>query len=104
MAENLTTALLIMVIGMGVVFASILLLWGMMALLVRLTTDQPRAEPAAEDDLTDLHQKAAAAAVAVARQRAISTMAAQVVPPTAVVSPWQAVMRARQYRQRGPIR
>jgi len=105
MAENLTVSLLIMAIGMGVVFASILLLWGLMAALVRLTADRAPAEP--EDtpaDLMSLRQRAATAAVAVARQRATGTIGARALPPTASVSPWQAVMRGRQLRQRGPVR
>jgi Na+-transporting methylmalonyl-CoA/oxaloacetate decarboxylase gamma subunit len=109
MAENLTAALLIMAIGMGVVFASILLLWGVMAALVRLTADHAPAAPPVEPedtpaDLESLRQQAAAAAVAVARQRAAGTIGAQALPPTASVSPWQAVMRGRQLRQRGPVR
>lgn len=109
MAENLNTALLILAIGMGIVFASIILLWGVMAALVRLTADRPAAAqdaaaPADQPDTDDLRRKAAAAAVAVVRKRAASTMVAPPIPATATVSPWQAVNRGRQLRQRGPIR
>lgn len=109
MAENLTTALLILAIGMGVVFSSIVLLWGVMAALVRLTADRAPVTPPDEPedgkaDLTNLVQQAAVAAVAVARQQAVNTIGAKAIPPTASVSPWQAVMRGRQFRQRGPIR
>src|SRR5512139_2946903 len=107
MIANLTVALLILTIGMGVVFASIILLWGVMAALVRLTAEPEPAEEAPEDkpedanpDLTHLRQKAAAAAVAVARQQKVGTIGLRTPPPTASVSPWQAVMRGRQLRQR----
>ena len=48
MGENLVTALEITVIGMALVFGAIILLWGVMALLVRLAQDHPDA-PAASD-------------------------------------------------------
>ena len=40
MLENLNIALQITVIGMGLVFGSIVLLWGGIALLVRLTREK----------------------------------------------------------------
>jgi Na+-transporting methylmalonyl-CoA/oxaloacetate decarboxylase gamma subunit len=109
MAENLSAALLIMAIGMAVVFAAIILLWGMMAALVRLTADPvtvaPQIEPAgASTDPGQLRRQAAAVAVAVARQQAARSIETQSIPAAAAVSPWQAVMRGRQFRQRGPIR
>lgn len=107
MTQSMTTALLILVIGMGFVFASIVLLWGVMAAIVRLTADRAHPEPEPEPEAgpeAGLRIKAAAAAVAVARQRAAGTIQARALPPTAFVSAWQAVMRGRQFRQRGPIR
>ena len=42
MAENLITALEITVAGMALVFGAIVLLWGVMALLVRVTQESNR--------------------------------------------------------------
>jgi Na+-transporting methylmalonyl-CoA/oxaloacetate decarboxylase gamma subunit len=104
MAENVTIALQITVIGMGLVFASILLLWGIMALLVRLTADREPAEPVTTGvpaDLTDLRAQAAAAAVATALPQSPAPLT---IPQPELISPWQSVMRGRQLRQRGNIR
>lgn len=101
-------ALLITAIGMGLVFAAILLLWGLMALLVRVTTREVSAEqplPFEPETAanTDLKHRAAAAAVAVALSEAAQpTVHAFPLPPTALVSAWQAVMRSSHLRERGP--
>jgi sodium pump decarboxylase gamma subunit len=79
--SNLTAGLLITLIGMGLVFIALLLLWGLMDLMVRLTNrffpdreesgagedEDSGEEPAAPLELSDeaLRQQAAAAAVAV---------------------------------------
>lgn len=106
MPETLNLALQITVIGMGLVFASILLLWGLMAALVSITTERvpaPAEKPvpssgAVKDDVRAL---AAAAAVGV-----VLNLQARVIPPppTSTISPWQSVMRGRQLKQRGNIR
>jgi Na+-transporting methylmalonyl-CoA/oxaloacetate decarboxylase gamma subunit len=110
--SELQQGLLITAIGMGLVFVVIIFLWGLMALLVRLTT---RKEPAAEaapaaPDVTDeplvpemqtveRQRRAAAAAAAAAlaiaarRTRQKSGTAPE---PADRLSPWQAVHRARQ--------
>jgi Na+-transporting methylmalonyl-CoA/oxaloacetate decarboxylase gamma subunit len=113
----ITNALWISLIGMGLVFISILLLWGLMALLVRLVAERkaPEAEPAAAADkrqtsipeealLLSRKRRAAAAAVAVAlamaqdeRQQTRPVGA----PQAPVVGVWQAVNRAGQLGQRG---
>lgn len=113
--DNLTIALLITLIGMGLVFGGILLLWGVMVLLMRFTGDadsSAEASEAAETDATtteiptpqsfddhDLRRRAAAVAVAyVLSQRTTRT----IVPPSpALISAWQAVMRSHQLKQRG---
>ena len=101
MSENLLIALQITVIGMGLVFGVILVLWGVMALLVRLTPD--RAEPvtaAPKEDLTDLKRRAAIAAVSVALAREQIALHEFPEPPTAIVTAWQAVQRSRYLTQR----
>jgi Na+-transporting methylmalonyl-CoA/oxaloacetate decarboxylase gamma subunit len=110
MTTNLLIALKIAAIGMGLVFAAIVLLWWMMNLLTFLTAekdsafepDSAESAPAREDDL-----KAQAAAIAVAivlaeQQASIAHPLRE--PPTAIVSAWQLGMRTRQlYEKRGPI-
>ena len=126
----LQTVLLITLIGMGLVFVAILLLWGMMELLVRLTntrseqTPNPAAlqEPSPavveSETLPDALQvdrkKIAAAAVAAAiqlRRRQAAEQAVrialasaqqegQVLPSASSTSNWQPVMRAAQMQER----
>lgn len=108
MSLNLQLVLQITAIGMGLVFGAIVLFWGLMAVLVRLAAD--REPPAAAAADRALKQQAAALAVAVALAEAAPAAAqtpAPNVPPqpaTALVSAWQAVMRANQLSQRGPVR
>lgn len=111
MSEPLITALLISLAGMGLVLGAILLLWGVIALLVALTgqRDRPQAVPTesfTDDTEMELKQQAAAAAVA-----AVLTREAQPgephefpLPPTALVSAWQAVMRSNIFNKRGSVR
>ncbi len=109
MNENLILALQITLVGMGLVFAAILLLWGVMALLVRLTARSVEAEAEQERAaLTELERKQRAAAAAVAIALAQTAEASEPhefpLPPTAIVSAWQAVMRTRILNKRGPTR
>jgi hypothetical protein len=107
MSPDLTLALQISLIGMSLVFAAIVLLWAGMALLVRVAPERemPVIPPAASPEVLAgqgaRRRRAAAAAVAV-----LLAQAAEVppLPPTAIVSAWQAVTRANQLRQRGPTR
>lgn len=105
-------ALWITLIGMGLVFVAILLLWGLMALLVRLTqvkdsqlqaAEEPQAgllaEPGQpEETAPDLERRrrAAAAAVAVALALEGTVSPAQPSRPEGALSPWQAAHRAGQ--------
>jgi Na+-transporting methylmalonyl-CoA/oxaloacetate decarboxylase gamma subunit len=107
MDNQFFNALLITAIGMGLVFSAILLLWGMMALLVRLVKDPilqktgPDEQPADQD----LERQAAAAAVATALAEEASFEPHEFpLPPTALVSAWQAVMRSKILNKRGPSR
>lgn len=103
----MANALWITVIGMGLVFFAILLLWGLMALLVRLTADTKPKLPSqevqpeepkviVEPPQVDLRRRAAAAAVAVAlameRQMGRPCQPEQGEP--GVPSAWQVVNRA----------
>jgi hypothetical protein len=106
MGENLTDALIISVVGMSLVFGAILLLWGVMTVLMRVTTDGD--EPAGGEDgtETDRRRRAALAGVAVALARRADQNEPHEfpLPPTAIVTAWQAVQRSQQLTRKGPTR
>jgi len=110
--SNLVTSLIITVIGMGLVFVAILLLWGLMEIIVQATAkaevqEEEQAESPAlstasseESPAQSLKQKAAAVAVAFAlaiRQATPSTASAV---PERVLSAWQANALAVRVNQR----
>ena len=106
--NNIVLALQITALGMGLVFAAIILLWGMMNLLTFITADKKpasdSAEPAPVMD-SDIKAQAAAVAVAIALAEQQTSIAHPLSdPPTAIVSAWQLGMRTRQLQQKGPIR
>jgi Na+-transporting methylmalonyl-CoA/oxaloacetate decarboxylase gamma subunit len=97
----------ITLLGMGLVFAAIILLWGMMSLLTALTADRAGAAgPAVFASALEDERKAQAAAVAVAiafAEQQASSAHPLPEPPTAIVSAWQLGMRTRQlYEKRAP--
>jgi Na+-transporting methylmalonyl-CoA/oxaloacetate decarboxylase gamma subunit len=104
----MVNALWITLIGMGLVFFAILLLWGLMVLLVRLTAKREVAEPepdipalAADPDLERKRKyRAAAAAVTFAMAMRLADEPEQGVQPTELVTAWQAIHRASQVSQR----
>lgn len=106
----LSPALQITLVGMALVFAAILALWLLMAVLVRITAPRrepapsPEPQPRTPDPEADLAAQAAAAAVAVALASQVPPPAHFPLPPTALVSAWQAVRRAAQLNQRGRVR
>jgi Na+-transporting methylmalonyl-CoA/oxaloacetate decarboxylase gamma subunit len=114
--NNLMLALDITLLGMGLVFAAIILLWGMIKLLTSLTAEtdcSSAAEPVASTSSEAFHRtdeqiKARAAAVAVAialAEQEASGAHPLSTPPAAIVSAWQLGMRTRQMYQKGlPVR
>lgn len=107
--SNLSTALIVTALGMGLVFAMIIMLWGLMALLVRLTvtpeTHELPQEVTETASSSDRKLRAAVAAVAAALGRESSTEPHEFpLPPTAFVSAWQAVMRSEMLKKRGQKR
>lgn len=111
------SSLWITLIGMGLVFIAILLLWGLMEAVVRLTNRFPgkteeegedeaeveaaEAAPAAEAP-TGLKARAAAAAVAFAlAKRSRSSFQPTASSPSG--SAWQAVTRSFQLNSRGQM-
>jgi Na+-transporting methylmalonyl-CoA/oxaloacetate decarboxylase gamma subunit len=109
MESNLSIALLITVIGMGLVFAAIFLLWGVMALLVKIAPGKGAfVLPKRPADLEKQERRRQAAMVAVAVALAYQSDSSQPrefpEPPTALVSPWQAVMRTKMLTKKGQTR
>ena len=115
--NNLILALQITLVGMSLVFASIVLLWGVIALIMRFGSPKEEAltgDISPEDALqaapdaaseTERRRRAAAAAVAVALAREqVAEAHVFPLPSTALVSAWQAVMRANNLTKRGPVR
>ena len=102
--NNLLLALEITAVGMGLVFAAIILLWWMMALLTSILADK-KIESNADKSVpvTDIDHKAQAAAIAVTIALAEQTHLATALhmPPTAIVSAWQLGMRTRQLSEKG---
>ncbi len=111
MTNDFVLALEISTLGMGLVFAALILLWWMMALLTSLTADKESVSPMgtmsdsaepvsvmANDDKA----RVAAIAVAFALAQEETTLAHPLSdPPTAIVSAWQLGTRTRQLYQKG---
>ncbi len=110
-SEVITQGLLIAAIGMGLVFVVIIFLWGLMALLMRLTsgreesstetmqTEELESDLAPAFEQTEHQRRAAAAAVAVSLAAASGRKKAPVSSKQSTrgdVSPWQAFHRLRQ--------
>ncbi len=109
MVEILKQGLLITIVGMGIVFAMILVLWGIMVLLVRLTNrpeneeaaeesavSLPEPEPVAVTSASDASALAAAIAVAYALSVKPKTVFASDTQSIQTGSTWLAAGRAQQ--------
>lgn len=115
MTENLMHSLTITVIGMGVTFSAIVLLWWMMAGLTAVELRRNTAIPDKQADAgepqpaptmeSELKARVAAAAVALAlAEQEISSARPLPAPPTAIVSAWQLGTRSRQMYEKGKRR
>ena len=110
MTTTLTLALQITLVGMGLVFAAILLLWLLMSALVRLTAARRKVPPGPTEpgSAAQADERAARAAAAAAVATALAAQGPSQprfpLPPTALVSAWQAVRRSAQLNRRGPVR
>jgi Na+-transporting methylmalonyl-CoA/oxaloacetate decarboxylase gamma subunit len=105
--NDLILALQITALGMGLVFAALILIWGMMALLTRVTAEKeaPASESVSATALEN-DEKAQAAAIGVAMAMAMAEHQLSQAhplpePPTAIISAWQLGMRSRQLSQKG---
>jgi len=118
--NNMRIALEITLLGMGLVFAAIILLWWMMNLLTFITGDKHASSPTSTSSVrrlsatasdstkpgpvmdSDLKAQAAAVAVVMALAEQHASLAHPLSdPPTAIVSAWQLGMRTRQLYQKG---
>jgi Na+-transporting methylmalonyl-CoA/oxaloacetate decarboxylase gamma subunit len=115
--SSLSIPLQITALGIGLVFAAIILLWWMMALLTNLTTEKEKegdasltpgsslrsvAQSPPRREEKELQAQAAAIAVAMAMAEQQTSQAHLLsLPPTAIVSAWQLGMRIRQMYQKG---
>ncbi len=112
MNHALTSSLWITLIGMGLVFIALFLLWGLMELMVRLTArhaegelaelaeiPSSQEEPAETPDLVILRHRAAAAAVALALAMNQEDDNNQSEGMGAPLSGWQPVLRSNQLNQ-----
>jgi sodium pump decarboxylase gamma subunit len=117
MSTELYYALWITVIGMSLVFGAILLLWVVMAVLVRFTADRPSENEALSQNQPPVQLEEASLAAARKRRAAVAAVAVALahqadstlphefpLPPPAVVSAWQAVARSRTLSIRGSKR
>ena len=110
MVENFQTSLIITAIGMGLVFAAIVLLWLLMAALVKVAADRETQSehsptPESGDHHRNLPATAAIIAVAVALAREVEEAPHEFpMPPTALVSAWQSVMRSDMIKRRVHIK
>ena len=102
--NNLILALEITVVGMGLVFAALILIWWMMALLTRFTAEKEAPASGTASAAPEIDEKAQAAALAVViamAEHQLSQAHPLQDPPTAIVSAWQLGMRSRQLSQKG---
>jgi sodium pump decarboxylase gamma subunit len=104
----MNNALTISIIGAGMVFVGLILLWGMMDLLVRLTSREktPKApetvEPAEaprQAGANTVQQQAAAAAVAATLALSAAARFTHEPQDKTALSPWQSTHRIRQINQ-----
>jgi len=104
MTENLFISFQITLIGMCLVFGSIVLLWGLMSLLTRILAET-EASHEVQDEARAQKARAAAAAVAVALAEQVQSRVGHFpMPNTALVSAWQLGMRTRQMHQKGSLK
>jgi Na+-transporting methylmalonyl-CoA/oxaloacetate decarboxylase gamma subunit len=107
MIANTETALLITLIGMGLVFTAFIILWLAISSLVAVASKIQYARKDEPENVieSDLKRRAAIAAVVVALARQKDPELHEFpLPPTAFVSAWQAVMRSNIIKKRGQVR
>ncbi len=104
MTNSLILVLYISLIGMSLVFLLIVILWGFMAMLTRLFVDHEKNGALQQDDKEDKYKAAILAISMALANDSIGKPHEFPLPPTALVSAWQAVMRSNIITKRGRIR
>lgn len=105
MSTDFAQALQVALLGLLLVPVMMGVFWGGMALLTRLTSaPEPKASQAADPEVEAFLQQVALAGAASAVEIDASPAPTFPLPPTALVSAWQAVMRAEQLRRKEPRR
>jgi Na+-transporting methylmalonyl-CoA/oxaloacetate decarboxylase gamma subunit len=103
MNEVYNQALQISILGVGLVFLGILMLWGMMELVVLLTAPKkPKTLPGKPEkptrDFVEARRKAAAAAVITAMALQNTAFTASSHRKREAITPWQTAYRSHQLR------
>lgn len=103
MTDAFNQALQISVLGVGLVFLGILMLWGMMELAGRLTAPKkPKAPPGKPEkpskDFVEARRKAVAAAVITAMALQNTAFAISSHRKREAITPWQTAYRSHQLR------
>ena len=102
---DFTQALEVALLGLLLVPVIMAVFWGGMALLTRLTTrPEPQAKDAVDSQVEAFLEQVAIAGAASAVQLEASPRPTFPLPPTPLVSAWQAVMRAEHLRRKEPRR
>lgn len=114
MSEEMMVSLQITIVGMGLVFGALILLWWLMELLVRLARDRAPQEEEGSGAVevetsikpdssieTERRKRAALVAIALALSESERSGGEFPIPPTAIVSAWQAVNRSNMLNRRG---
>jgi Na+-transporting methylmalonyl-CoA/oxaloacetate decarboxylase gamma subunit len=99
--SSLTTSLWITLIGMGLVFGAIILLWGLMSLLTRILAVRETSLEVQNESREKKARAAAAAVAVVLAEQAQNRIGHFPMPNTALISAWQLGMRTRQMHQKG---
>ncbi len=93
---------------MGLVFAALILLAGLMSAMTRLFRDrQPASDSPAPASVSDADDKSRAAALAVAvalAEQSQSTARPLTPPQPTIIGAWQLGMRTRQMAQKGEMK
>ncbi len=116
MSETITQSLWISLLGMGLVFAALVLLAGLMSAMTRIFRDRealtpspfakhPRGAPDGRGEESENKARAAALAVAVALAEQAQSTARPLNPARpAIIGAWQLGMRTRQMTQKGEMK
>ena len=107
MNPTLITSLWISLLSMGLVFAALILLAGLMSAMTRIFRDREALAPTSVPSIMGRGEKERAAALAVAvalAEQAQSTARPLTPSQPAIVGAWQLGMRTRQMSQKGEMK